>query len=528
MPRTPLARLVRNLFRDSRQATRLRRPIAELLARRAETSASRRTFLGSLGQAAVALTGASALGGMAVAAPAPRKARIAVVGAGLAGLTCAWRLRQAGLEATVFEASSRLGGRCLSRRGYFDDGQVVERGGELIDTGHAAVLGLADELGLAVDDLLAAEPAGTGPTYHFGGRNHTYAEVLEEFQSVYPALQDDVVAADYPTTYDASTPRGRQLDRTSLAQYIDQVVPGGRGSLLGQVLDVAYNIEFGAETEDQSALNLLYLLGYSEADPFSIFGESDERFHIRGGNDQLVGQLAARLGNQIQVGTPLVAIARNPDGRSTLTFSDGATRRALVYDHVVLALPFSILRHSVDLTRADFSRRKRIAIAEQGMGTNSKFQMQFRRRFWNALGNNGDTYADTGYQNTWEATRGQAGRAGVLVNFTGGTTGLAYGSGTLAQRNRAVLSQLEPVLDGATRQFNGLSQLDHWPGNPWSRGSYAYWKVGQYTRFAGIEGVREGNVHFCGEHTSQDFQGYLNGAVDTGNAAAAEILDDLR
>ena len=89
------------------------------------------------------------------------------------------------------------------------------------------------------------------------------------------------------------------------------------------------------------------------------------------------------------------------------------------------------------------------------------------------------------------------------------------------------LSSLEPVLPGLSSKYNGLSTLDNWPGNPWSRGSYAYWKVGQYTTIAGSEGVREGNVHFCGEHTSFDYQGYLNGAVDSGNTAAAEVIADL-
>jgi len=90
------------------------------------------------------------------------------------------------------------------------------------------------------------------------------------------------------------------------------------------------------------------------------------------------------------------------------------------------------------------------------------------------------------------------------------------------------LSSLEPVLPGLSSRYNGLSTLDYWPGKPWSRGSYAYWKVGQYTTIAGSEGVRERNVHFCGEHTSFDYQRYLNGAVDSGNTAAAEVIADLR
>ena len=70
--------------------------------------------------------------------------------------------------------------------------------------------------------------------------------------------------------------------------------------------------------------------------------------------------------------------------------------------------------------------------------------------------------------------------------------------------------------------------MDPWPDYPCTRGSYSYWKVGQYQRFAGAEGQREGNCHLAGEHTSIDNHGYLNGAVETGERAAGEILSDLK
>jgi monoamine oxidase len=151
-------------------------------------------------------------------------------------------------------------------------------------------------------------------------------------------------------------------------------------------------------------------------------------------------------------------------------------------DRVILALPFSILRSSVDLSQVGFGSLKRTAIAEQGMGTNSKLHVQFRNRHWELLGSNGDTFSDRGYQNTWEVTRAQSGRSGILVDYTGGEIGAS---------------------------------------------SYSYWKVGQYTGFSGIEREPEGNCFFCGEHTSIDFQGYLNGAVETGERAAGEVVDSL-
>jgi monoamine oxidase len=140
---------------------------------------------------------------------------------------------------------------------------------------------------------------------------------------------------------------------------------------------------------------------------------------------------------------------------------------------------------------------------------------------------NGDTFADTGYQNTWDVTRAQPGAAGILVNYTGGNIGASLGSGSAATHARAFLQKVEPILPGITELWNGKASLDFWTGYPWTRGSYSYWKVGQYTHFAGIEGEAEGNCHFAGEHTSIDFQGYLNGAVETGQRVAAEVLAAL-
>jgi monoamine oxidase len=193
----------------------------------------------------------------------------------------------------------------------------------------------------------------------------------------------------------------------------------------------------------------------------------------------------------------------------------------------VLALPFSLLRE-VDLSGANFPARKLQAITQLPMGTNSKLQVQLRRRRWNELGCNGATYADTGYQSTWEVSRGQAGTSGILVDYTGGTIGTTFGTDTPTALAQRFLAQIEPVLPGLSARWNGRAAVDSWPDYPWTRGSYSYWKVGQYQRFAGAEGQREGNCHFAGEHTSIDNQGYLNGAVETGERAASEILSDLK
>jgi monoamine oxidase len=499
--------------------------VASIAAEQGEPGMTRRSLLRRAGLAGLGLT---AVGRLAPAARGAAAPTIVVVGAGLAGLTCAYRLKRAGYVAQVHEASTRVGGRCWTGRGLFADGQLYERGGELIDQGHTQIRSLAHELGLQLDNLLRSEANGTEMLAYFDGAHYSHDAMSDDLKQVWQKLHSDLSAASFPTTFDSYTQRGFELDHLSVLDWIDESVPGGTSSRLGQLLDVAYNIEYGAESGEQSSLNLIYLLGYAGPGQFRTFGKSNEKYRVRGGNDQIPTLLASALAGQLTTGSELVAIRRTASGTFTLSFRQGSKTKTVAADKVVLALPFSILRRSVDLSGAGFSPRKLQAIREQGMGTNSKLHVQFRRRHWNDLGTNADTYADTGYQSTWDVSRAQAGASGILVDYTGGTIGASFGSGTPASRAQQFLTQIEPVLPGLSQHWNGRAAIDFWTGYPWTRGSYSYWKVGQYTSFAGIEGRREGNAHFCGEHTSIDFQGYLNGAVESGERTAAEVLADLR
>ena len=505
----------------------LQRAVADVAA--TETGARwQPTRAGLLKKAGLAGLGLTAFGRLTPAARSASNPTIVVVGAGLAGLTCAYRLGQAGYSAQVHEASDRVGGRCWTGRGFFADGQIYEHGGELIDQGHNQIRNLAQELGLDLDNLLRAEVNGSELLGYFDGAPYTYAEMTDDIKGIWQKVHKDVSAASYPTLFDNFTPRGFELDHLSIIDWLNETIPGGGAATrLGQLLDVAYNIEYGAESDQQSSLNLLYLLAYSGQGQFRVFGPSNEKYHVRGGNDQIPSRLADQLAGQITTGSELVAVKKTATGGYTLTFRQGSRTTTVNADKVVLALPFSIIRRSVNVSKAGFSARKLQAINEQGMGTNSKLHLQFTRRHWSDLGSNGETFADTGYQNTWEVSRGQAGTSGILVDYTGGNIGASFGSGTPTSRAQQFLAQIEPVLPGLPQHWNGKATIDFWPGYEWTRGSYSYWKVGQYTAFAGIEGRQEGNAHFCGEHTSIDFQGYLNGAVETGERVAGEVLDDL-
>src|SRR5215218_1478868 len=450
--RTPLARRL-----GEAAAIAAREASAEEALAEASPGMRRRELLaGGAGLAAAAMLSGPVSRALAASAP-----RVVVVGGGLAGLTCAYRLKQSGVTAQLYEASDRLGGRCWTRRGDFAEGQIAEHGGELIDQGHTEVRKLAKELGLELDNLLAAEANGTDPFYYFDGKPYSFAEATNDLKAIWQQIHKDVSAASYPTLYNLSTERGRELDAMSIADWIKAYVPGGLKSKLGQLLDVAYNIEYGAETSVQSSLNMLYLLGYSGQGQLRIFGPSNEKYHVIGGNDQIPDRLEDALQGQITMGSELVAIRRNSDGSWGLSFRQGLTTRSVTADRVVMAIPFSILRSSVDFSKAGFSPRKVTAIRQQGMGTNSKLHVQFTSRHWESLESNGETYSDTGYQNTWDVTRGQGGTSGILVDYTGGKIGASFGSGTPSSRAQQFLGQIEPVLPGISRRFNGRATIDY-------------------------------------------------------------------
>jgi monoamine oxidase len=538
MARTALMRSLHRLACEHAEAERLGVDAAELRGRRGEAAAlTRRELLAGAGAGAAALllarTPARSFG-----AEAPR---IAIVGGGIGGLTAAATLADAGLASTVYEAADRVGGRMHSdRRGYWSDGQTSEWCGELIDTNHKTILHLAQRFRLATSDLLAAEPNGSEDTLSFFGAYYPEAQADKDFQPVHQALQRDVQAASYPTTAFISTPGGIALDDMSVYDWIESRVPGGHGSPLGVYLDAAYNEEYGAETTDQSALNLVYLLGYN-ASPgnFSVFGRSDERYRIAGGNEQLPEAIAASLpASAVQLGARMSAIARRPDGTIALTIG-GST---VVADHVILTLPFAVLR-TLDYTGAQFEPLKVTAIEELGRGRNAKLQLQFTSRFWNSTGpwpgvSNGNSYSDTGYQNTWDVTRAQTGASGILVLYTGGdiagslAPSAPYGD---ASTDSAVggyanefLPRLDAVYPGAAVHWNGKATLSAPDLDPNLLASYVYYRVGQYHRFGGWEKLRQGNVHFAGEFCSQDFQGYMEGGASEGVRAANEILADLK
>jgi monoamine oxidase len=546
MARTPLLRKLQALYQDFAEAERSGKPVEQVQEERRQGAWTRRDFIKATG----ATVGAAALTGpiAAFASPAPR---IAIIGGGISGLNAALTLFDAGYTSTVYEASDRVGGRMhsdspLTNPGgasTWENGQVSEHCGELIDTKHKTIQGLAKRFGFGLTDLLAAQPVMSTDTYYFFGTYYPDDQANRDFKPVYNQIHSDANASGFPTLYNSSTARGRELDQMSLYQYIENYVRGGHASPMGRLLDVAYNTEYGGDTKEQSSLNLIYLLAYQpQPGDFRIFGASDERYHVTGGNEQVPRAIANYLpAGSVQRNTALTGILLNANGTYKLSFSGGFTT---VADRVIIAIPFSVLRTiltgSQAYARAGFDSIKQTAITKLGYGSNSKLQLQFKSRLWNTSGpwgiSTGYTFTDGGYQNSWDVSRGQGNLRtdpGILVNYTGGSVGLTFSDPTKVQAYATrFLGEIEPVFPGITALWNRRATVDYPFGNPYLLGSYSFWKVGQYTKFSGYEKARQpfpnGKCHFAGEHCSINFQGFMEGGAEEGARAANEIISDYK
>ena len=529
MPRTPLFASLRRLAHDA--AASDPQP----------TGLSRRTFI----TGAAALPTALALGRLPPAARAAAAGRhIAVVGGGISGLVAALTLHDIGLVPVVFEANSRYGGRIhTNRAGWFGD-QVAEWCGELIDTSHVTMIGLAKRFGLPLTDVLAAVPRGAQYTLAFDGTYYPIAQAARDFKPVYAALTAQLRAAGDLAPYDNLNTEQRRLDAMSVYTWIERYVPHGHQSAMGRYLERAYLAEFGRDTREQSAINIVYMLGTQSGpvegeDGFHIYGTSDERYHIAGGNERLVDAIAGKLPpGTIRLNTRLEAITRRGAGSVILTVADDRGRKQLPFEHVILTLPFTQLRR-IDYAGAGFSGVKRRAIEQLGYGRHTKMHVPFTRRVWHARGpwpgiSDGTVYTDLDFQNTWDTTRGQPGTNGILVAYLGGTPAVraaadnAYTTTVESPKTKrsvdAFVAQLDRVYPGIAQRYAGHATVGSTFLDPFIGGSYSVWLVGQLAAFGGAEGRAEGPIHFAGEHTSLDQQGYMEGGAVTGVRAAHEVV----
>jgi len=457
----------------------------------------------------------------ALAAPKATAPRIVIVGAGIAGLSAAYRLQKAGVPAEVYEASGRTGGRIFSRKDVLAPGLVTELGAEFIDSTHKDMLAYAKEFGLGLMDRDTPDETKFKQTYFFGGEHHTEKQMAEAFVPLLKRIAADSarvggsVAFDHPGV-------AKKLDHTSLDDYLTHI---GVTGWLRQFIEVAYVTEFGLELQEQSSLNFIDLVQKEVSDKFWIFGESDERYKISGGNQSVTDALAIRINDQLHLMHTLASVRQRGHGFELTFFSPTGTKEVKA-DVVIMTLPFSVLR-TIPL-KMDLPPVKKAVIQELGYGTNAKILLGTQKRVWREQGYSGEVFSDEPFQLAWDNSQAQTGESGGVTFFYGGRRGLDCAKGTPTEAAADSVAGYDKVFPGFKGALNGQIARFHWPSYEFSKGSYACYLVGQWTTLSGAESLPIGNFYFAGEHCSADFQGMMNGGAETGRRAAEAILKKLK
>lgn len=518
MSRSPLFRILRRAARIAHAAERLGLPADELHQMAAERRGlDRRAFMAATGAglAAVPLVGC----GDDSSEPGGKEAQtVGVVGAGLGGLHAALRLEEGGLPVRIFDANDRVGGRTFTLRDQFPGELVCEMGGELINSDHATLWALAEEFDIQIDDLHADDPPGlVEDVFRVGGVVIPEDEISRAFQPMARAM---AMIADEEEDDDAFD----RWDNTSIAAWFDAI---GAEDPIRSIIGVTYVGEYGLELDQQSLWNLIWLIDYEEVEPFRVLGESDERYHARGGSQTFTDRMAGALSADVELGHRLIRVSKDADGRVRLFFDVDGNTVDEAFDHVVFALPFTQLR-KVEFT-FELPEEKRQIIDELGYGTNSKLMLGTRERIWRTrMNQSGSVTSDTGeLQSVWATSRAVPGESGVLTNFVGGERGVSIGEGDAEDQAQTVMPWLEESFPGFGEVYEAGSAVRmHWPSAAHFEGSYQCYLPGQ-AWFWSLEGTPVDNMHFCGEHTSLDYTGFMEGAAETGAAVAAAILETV-
>lgn len=510
MARTPLLAHLRRLVRAASLARRTGVPAAELI------ELPRRRFM----QAAGGMAALSVAGACASTPPKKisRDTKVVIVGGGMAGLHCGHLLRKQGVAFDIYEAADRTGGRMFTKSGILNRNQTVELGGEFIDSHHADMHALVKEFKLELLDM--HDDKGVRDTAFFiGGKHYTDREVLDALSPFVERMEQDAARLDADWELVVNDINARKLDRTGIGAYLSEI---GMTGWLKALIEVAFVTEYGLDADEQSVFNMLSLIGLdTSTERWESFGESDERYKIKGGNQRVVEELARGLASDIYRGHRLLRVKQSGD-RYTLAFDDGGRSVEVKADMIVLAIPFTTLRQ-VEL-QFEMPAEKRRCIDELGYGTNAKVMAGMSTRPWRKQGFAGGVFTDGPVQLAWDNARMQDGEGAGITFYSGGKPGIDAGKGTPRDNVLRLLPELDKVFPGTEAAFNNKVFRMHWPSQKFTLCSYACYKPGQWTTLSGHEIEPVGNVLFAGEHCSDEFQGYMNGAAETGRVAAETVL----
>ncbi len=418
-----------------------------------------------------------------------------VVGAGLAGLRCAADLVAAGREPIVLDGRSRVGGRVWSHR--FSNGQWADRGAEFVDHAHREVLALAASLGLVLSDVSCGRD-DERRMIDMGGRSapyalhHSLAPDLARFEAAMTDLAG-IVDIDDP-----AGPRSAMLDTLPLSAVVESL---GLSLVARVVIGRDIRTEYMLAPDEISQLMAAWMTALHRRS-----GDGFEGHRVVGGNDQLATGLADRLGDRVQLDTPVAIV--EPDVAAVVLRSG----RRMTTDHLVVTVPLPVLGrmwHDIpsELSRPDY-------------GVGGKVSVQFGRRVWLDDGRDGSVRTERAWGELWETTDGQSGDAGVMTALLSSHDGAALMS--LPDIGDRVVAEIDRIFPGSTG-LAGERVITDWTDDEFSLGAYVTFGLGQLVPAWPLLRAPHGRMLLAGEHTDE-WCGYMEGALRSGARVARTIL----
>lgn len=444
-----------------------------------------------------------------------RQANVAIVGAGLAGLTAARELTKAGVEVIVLEARERVGGRTCSRP--TSDGTIVDLGGQWIGPTQDHLAALAAEIG-----------ATTFPTYNEGkniewyrGERSVYegaipmGDPMAVMETIEAMLELNLMAGEVPLETPWTAPKAAEWDSQTVETWIQAHIESEHARAL---LTLGVQSVFSVEPRDLSLLHFLFYV-HSAGNLNQLLsvadGAQERRFHQ--GAQFISNRVAEELGQRVILNAPVHTIYHDEQG--VRIESDTVIVNAR---RAVLAIPPTLagrLRYRPALPGYRDQLTQRVP-----MGTVIKVQCLYERPFWRDEGYSGQATSDEGALRITFDNSPEDGSSGVLLGFIEGDEGRIWGRKTPEERHAEVTACLARYFGEQARHPLAIEELN-WADEEYSRGCYAgFLAPGVWSAYGPALRQPIGRLHWASTETATTWNGYMEGAVRSGERAAQEIL----